>query len=300
MAHDLTTQTPVEIDTELARIWGLIDQAREAIDRIRRDLARKVGYGVRKGELALTGQDRELAETNLALFQDTVAALVAEAQPFNDEYDRRGRWNRYFLVDNVNGHVHRGMGCSTCFPTTRYRWLIDLADCNEAAMIEEWGQMACTVCFPSAPTDPNYNRPSRRDREAQEARAAEKAARQAVKDAKGITDVDGSPLRGEYGVIKTKVAARNELSSAFSSLAWYGLDHPQDFAAKIRHLIPALEAAGVDWRKAATNAVKKVAKEIAAPNPYAHQLSAEQVAETAAKHAVSLAQAQALLQEVVA
>jgi hypothetical protein len=299
MSKDLTTQTPVEIDTELARIWSLIDRADEAIAHIKHDLARKLTYGLRKGELALVGANRELAEANLARYQEALVALRAEAAPFNAEYDRRGRWHRYFLVDNTNGHVHRDMGCSTCFPTTRYKWLIELADCNEDAMIEEWGEMACTVCFPSAPTNPLYNRPSRRDREAQEARAAEKAARQAVKDAKGITDVDGSPLRGEYGVIKTKVAARNELSSAFSSLAWYGLDHPQDFAAKIRHLIPALEAAGVDWRKAATNAIKRTAKEINQPNPYAHQLTAEQVAETAAKQARSLAQAQALLAEVL-
>ena len=48
------------------------------------------------------------------------------------------------------------MDCTTCFPTTQYGWLVNLADCDEDAMIEEWGEMACTVCFPTAPTNPNY------------------------------------------------------------------------------------------------------------------------------------------------
>jgi hypothetical protein len=298
MAHDATNQTPVEIDTELARIWGEIDAVSERMFRIRQDLNRKVAFGPRKGELTLQGVARAQEEAHLEEYQEVKNGLIAEAKPYEAQYMAR-RWNRYFLVTNGNGHVHQDMHCSTCFVTTRYNWLVDLADCPVDAMIEEWGERACTVCFPAAPVNPNYNRPARIDREAREARAAEKAARDAAKAAKGITDVDGSPLRGEYGVIKTKVAARNELSSAFGSLAWYGLDHPSDFAAKIRHLIPALEAAGVDWRKSATNAIKKVAKEIAQPNPYARQLTAEQVAETAAKQARSLAEAQALLEEVI-
>ena len=212
---------------------------------------------------------------------------------------RRGRWNRYFLVKNSNGHVHRGTSCSTCFPDTQYGWLVNLADCDEDAMIEEWGELACTVCFPSAPTNPLYNRPSRRDREAQEARAAEKAARDAAKAAKGIVDLDGSPLKDAHGyTLKTKVAARNELSSCFNSLVYYGLDHPQDFAATIRRLVPALEVAGIDWVKVATNAIKRAVKDSTpeAHNPY--RLTAEQLAEGAAKIAANTAQAQALLEEL--
>lgn len=97
-------------------------------------------------------------------------------------------WNRYFLVTNSNGHVHRGMGCSTCFPTTEYAWLVELADCDEAAMIEEFGEKACTVCFPDAPANPKFHAPGRRDREAQTARDAEKAEKLAAKYAKKLHD----------------------------------------------------------------------------------------------------------------
>lgn len=97
-------------------------------------------------------------------------------------------WNRYFLVTNSNGHVHRGMSCSTCFATTEYAWLVELADCDEAEMIEEFGEKACTVCFPDAPANPHFNGPGRRDREAQAARQAEKDARNEAKAAKRLAE----------------------------------------------------------------------------------------------------------------
>jgi hypothetical protein len=101
---------------------------------------------------------------------------------------QNGCWNRYFLVTNSNGHVHRNTTCSTCFPTTEYRWLVELADCDEDAMIVDYGEKACTVCFPDAPANPKFHGPGRRDREVQAARQAEKDARQAVKDAKRLAD----------------------------------------------------------------------------------------------------------------
>ena len=243
--EDLTTKTPVEIDTVLAenynqqakvqaRIIGLVN----SIERLRRS---KWG----------TPQEIDNAISALQVNRTELQDLIAASAPYQLEYSRRP-WNRYFLVTNGNGHVHRGMDCTTCFRTTQYSWLVDLADCNEDAMIEEWGERACTVCFPSAPVNPLYNRPARIDREAREARAAEKAAKDAAKAAKGITDVDGSPLKDGNGyTLKTKVAARNELSRAIEYIC-YGYSSPE-FPATVRRLVPALDAAGVDWRKAAAN-----------------------------------------------
>jgi hypothetical protein len=98
------------------------------------------------------------------------------------------RWNRYFLVTSSDGHVHRGMNCATCFATTEYGWLPELADCDEDAMIAEFGEKACTVCFPDAPANPAFHAPGSRDREAIEARAAEKAQREAAKFAKRLRE----------------------------------------------------------------------------------------------------------------
>ena len=83
--------------------------------------------------------------------------LKAEVAPFHAEYRRRP-WLRYFLVRQANGHVHREMNCTTCYYDTEYGWLTDLSDCDEAAMVKQYGEKACTVCFPNAPVNPDYIR----------------------------------------------------------------------------------------------------------------------------------------------
>lgn len=256
---DLTAATPAEIDTVLADIWSRIDRERSS----------QWHYEtlVRKGEqgewfYAQAGRIEENRQ-QAAKHKAAADAIQVEADPYEAEYIRRGRWSRYFLVQNNNGHVHRGMHCSTCFMTTQYAWLIDLADCDEAAMIEEWGEKACTVCFPDAPANPAYSRPSKRDQAEQAARQAEKAAKAAAKDAKAIVDVDGQPLRTEYGIIRTKVAARNELSGAIGNIAWYGLGHPSGFQDIARKLAAALRANApeIDVDKVIANALKKARKD---------------------------------------
>lgn len=252
---DLATMTPVEIDTELARIWGETEKVRSWLHS---DLASLTSRWFREA-------DRPATEARIAEREAAIAALRDEARPFEIEYAKRP-WKRYFLVTNGNGHVHRGMGCSTCYPTTLYAWLIDLADCDEAAMIEEWGERACTVCFPDAPVNPLYNRPARVDREAREARAADKAKREADKAAKAITDVDGSPLKDASGwVVRTKVAARNALADAVVSYSYYGASHSYGYPEAIRRLSAALEAAGIDTAPVIARAIKRAAKE-GAPN----------------------------------
>jgi hypothetical protein len=257
---DLTTLTPIEIDTELARLWGEIGATTDRLVRTEGYLA-DARKGVKRG-WTWEARDVDRYEAEIETLAAKLAELRADARPYEAEFTRRGGWLRYFLVTNNNGHVHREMNCHTCFPTTRYAWLIDLADCDEAAMIEEWGEKACTVCFADAPSNPNYNRPARVDREAAEARAKEKADREATKNAKAITDVDGKPLRTNYGTIRTKVAARNELSGAIWNVAWYGT-HPTDFPGDARRLAAALRAGApeIDVAKVAANALKRAKKD---------------------------------------
>ena len=260
---DLTKLTPVEIDTELARLWGEMDR----IDSYRIEYVRRV----RKGEAGDRFYAREIEENRakVAEYGAEIAKLRIEAEPFNDEFTRRGGWHRYFLVTNGNGHVHREMHCHTCYPTTRYAWLIDLADCDEVAMIEEWGEKACTVCFPDAPTNPLYNRPSRRDREAREAREAEKRTREEAKRKKAEAaaeraakaeakkaKVEAEKAAGTYKLTPTE--RRGEAVSAISK-AYYGDDYGANPDwAKVREAAEAAEAAGraAGWK----NAVARVAK----------------------------------------
>jgi len=290
---DTTDMTPVGIDRFLydnyQRQMALENQIKADV-KTERSLVKKLG----DGRISQSNREHLFSiRDRITEAQEARSSLIRDSVPYVVEYNRR-RWNRYFLVTNTHGHVHRNMDCPTCFRDTSYAWLVDLADCDEGAMIEEWGERACTVCFPDAPTHVYYHRPARVDREAQAEREAEKAARQAAKDVKAIKDVDGRLLVVDGYPIRTKVAARNALSQAFQNLAWYG-EHPSDFEGQIRKLVPALQAAGIDWVPVAERAIKKVHKEMNQPNPYAHLLTVDQKNEQMREQAVSMTMATEIL-----
>lgn len=254
---NLTTWTPVQIDTELARIWGEINKAQDQVEAYKAYLAReeKSGHPIRWAGGKSTAE-------YLAEYRAKLQELRIEADPYQDEYVRRGGWLRYFLVSNTNGHVHREMHCSTCFPTTRYNWLVNLADCDEDAMVEEWGELACTVCFPNAPTNPLYNRPSRRDREAQEAKAAEKAEREAKKAIKNLRPEE--QFRGRWGMVTTVAGAKQAIRDAIE-LANYGgpgvahpdAPHAAEEALKATEVLLARGVPQAELDKIVANAKKK-------------------------------------------
>jgi hypothetical protein len=175
---DLTTLTPVEIDTVLSDLWGKIQKWATYLASEKSYLGR-----------ARSDRDRDEIKERMARYQEEIRTLKAEAKPYEDEFDRRP-WLRYFLVTNGNGHVHRGMNCNTCFDTTSYSWLVDLADCDEAAMVAEHGEQACTVCFPEAPTMKGFgdgtSKVARKTAEEKAARVAAKAEREAKKFAKDL------------------------------------------------------------------------------------------------------------------
>jgi len=158
--------------------------------------------------------------------KDEYLAAVTECTRICREIDAldaiygRYLWNRYFLVTNANGHVHRNQSCSSCYPSTEYAWLPELSGCVEAEMITEFGEKACTVCFPDAPANPAFRGPGRRDREAQAARAAEKAAHQAAKDAKNLAP--GQCFRDHMNwKVTTVSAAVKVLRDEIEAKYWY-------------------------------------------------------------------------------
>lgn len=257
MTKPLADQTPAEIDTELARIGGIVQRLQAQKNAARKNVFYYAQQGRMKASDRFKGQVEDI--------EAQIITAQAEGAPFEAEFVRRGGWLRYFLVTNASGHVHRGMDCQTCFASTQYAWLIDLADCNEDEMVRAYGEKACTVCFPDAPANPHFNGPGSRNREAINARQAEKAARQAAKDAKAITALDGSPLLVPYyertEVVSTKIDARNRLSGAVYNLALYGFDHPARFAEIIETLVPVLKANGFDTAKVMAAALKRARKD---------------------------------------
>jgi hypothetical protein len=134
-----TTMTPAEIDA----IWLPL------MERIAAERQHVADY------LALVrdAASYEVARltTKLDEFRARRDAAKREAVPFENEWDRRGGWTRYYLVKNGDGHFHRDTNCSTCFPTTVFGILPQTSGLDDNELVALVGMDACTVCFPSAP-----------------------------------------------------------------------------------------------------------------------------------------------------
>lgn len=171
------TQTPAEIDQQLADLHEALDKARQRLEFAKAEVhysakdkktyrGRYQVWGMTMDEaldaaedIAIEDATRVGNEAQKALDRyeaDTkaVAAVKAEMEPLNDEYNRRGGWTRFFLVPG--GHIHATMGCTTCNNgqyETRFGWLPNLSGKTEKEAVDEHGALLCTVCFPTAPVE---------------------------------------------------------------------------------------------------------------------------------------------------
>jgi hypothetical protein len=153
---DLTQMTPPQVDTIIAGYWAertpLEHRLRRALGEIK-DIENLTperiqyhGWSPRTIASQINHWTAIVDE-----LRPKLAEIKARMAPYQAEYMRR-RWNRYYLVTSSSpGHVHRGMDCSTCYPTTEFQWLVDLAGKSSKEMVAQWGDVACTVCFPEAP-----------------------------------------------------------------------------------------------------------------------------------------------------
>ncbi len=164
------------------------------------------------------------------------AAALAEIDELNKIFRAAGGWNRYFLVTNDNGHVHNGTNCSTCFSTTQYNWLVDLAGADEAEMVQTYGSDACTVCFPSAGALPGWgsSKSQREKQAAKEDRAAKAAARKAEAEVKRLN----TQIREMKGDLRDALASVefSPVSHAHSKRTNYYEDKIATLPAKIANL----------------------------------------------------------------
>lgn len=163
---DTITRNPKQIDKVLSGLYEQAARPQAMAARIRGRIREREEHPTRHG---FGGTVEELRE-ELAGYEEKLSELQAKAAPFEAIYTAKP-WARYFLVIGYDGHVHRGMYCSTCFRTTAFQWLVDLADESMDAMVEKYGEKACTVCFPDAPTSPKWAAAVERDKAAAAAEA---------------------------------------------------------------------------------------------------------------------------------
>lgn len=124
-------------------------------------------------------------------------------------YQRRGAWNRAYLVPD--GHLHKSMDCSTCNKgdtKTKFQWMTDYSAKSEKEIVDAAGYRACTTCYPSAPIGDENTLPSKMMTKEEEARAKEQAERKAelakkkVDAANKAPTASGQPLTARIGRYK--------------------------------------------------------------------------------------------------
>ncbi|MCV7225274.1 hypothetical protein [Mycolicibacterium komossense] len=232
---DLTTKTPPEID---AVIHELGYQRAKLIAHM--EGLHTAAHRARTGRYPDPARAAKL-DAHAAEYAPQIAAVTDQLKPYHDEFDRRGGWTRAYLVQSNGGHVHGSMHCSTCFPRTKFAWLTNYSGQDEVEIVYAAGELACTICYPSAPAEVlnrigEIRRPSDLEREQ---RAADKAARDAERTAAAVVE----PATGKT-LYKTDRAASNAAVAALDSLRWYGTDHPSvdEWEQTVNTAITALAA----------------------------------------------------------
>ena len=191
----VTKEFAVKIDTELSswydKRWDLISKLESAEDTKK---FYEKHYPTRVDEI-------EKAIEKIAVIKSEIYGVNVEIFKLNKIYNQ-DPWTRAFLVLASNGHVHSSMDCNTCFPTTRYNWLVQYSNDDENTIVEDAGQDACTICYPSAPAEV-LNRPSRIVTADKVAKAQAKAERDAKREAKLAKEKANAPTAsGEFLIYK--------------------------------------------------------------------------------------------------
>lgn len=175
----------VETDTQQADLWAEAYRLRGRLGLIAGDLHRHAGhyrqfvsrnrsrwtvgrndFSTATLDMALAriaerlpsmmAWDQQAAQRSLDAKAETETQLDATFAKINELekiWAANGRWNRFFLVTSSAGHIHSGMNCSTCRPTTEFAWLPTVSGLTEVEAVAEHGPTLCSVCFPSAPVE---------------------------------------------------------------------------------------------------------------------------------------------------
>jgi hypothetical protein len=219
MIENIFTASPAEIDSEIARLQGVVagltvaaQHAQHAMDST---FTTEAGYAQARGDYAEAW--------------GKINVLDALISAMEREFVRRGGWARYYVVDNNNGHLHTSTACQNTYETTSWVWMPGMSGLTHAQAVDEGGSLSCLTCFGEFREEIEMGRAPRfetprmvKTREEREAAAAKKAEKNAKATANGITAPDGSPLKDDDGyTIKT---LRSAQIAAVNALEQSGLD----------------------------------------------------------------------------
>jgi len=212
----VTKEFAVKIDTELASWYHKRWDLRSKLDVVNgtKEFYEK-HYPNRVEEIAKS-------QTEIDSIKAELVKINVKIIDLNVIYNR-DPWTRAFLVIASNGHVHSSMDCTTCFPTTRYNWLVQYSNDDESTIVEDAGQDACTICYPSAPAEV-LNRPSRIVTADKIAKAEAKAERDAKKAARIAKEKANAPTAsGEFLTYKEGKWTREIKTERSAIIEWCDL-----------------------------------------------------------------------------
>jgi NTP pyrophosphatase (non-canonical NTP hydrolase) len=162
-------------------------------------------------------QDRlDFSRAQVAEMAPKLAEHDAIVRECDQEYSRRP-WKRYFLTQNSNGHLHSSTRCTTLYDSTVLALIPSVSGFTTEQIWEAVGEVACDVCFKNSPflhAKPKIRLELPEKQRLREKREAARAEREAKKNAKSITNPDGSVLKlsGRYGEkIRTEAEAQRVL-----------------------------------------------------------------------------------------
>lgn len=128
-------------------------------------------------------------------------------------------WNRAWIVPG--GHVHKDVSCHTLYADTTLILCPEVSGMTEDEIVAKAGERACTICYPSAPSE-YFERKSqlmtRDEVEAEALRQQKEAARKAKESSKMTVFLPGEGKEGRNQTYGTVRGARNE---ALRSMDWY-------------------------------------------------------------------------------
>ena len=207
----------VSVDTEIVKLenkqWLAQAKLRQVRDNIINEaygwshpIARQKHYSAQniQDALEISKASDDQYKVNSALanqtksqaLSDTLVEINISISSLQKVWQER-RWSRAFLVVNANGHVHKERSCSTCYETTLFSWRVEYSGSNEIEIVEDAGEMACTVCYPSAPAE-FLNKPTKIITEEQQAKAIRQAEAKVKSDAKKAkAKIASATLSGE-------------------------------------------------------------------------------------------------------
>ena len=266
---DLTTKTPVEIDRELSRQLDLLNNAMYRIDRIDQEikvLDKESAEAPKAERINLCDERQKLTEKT--------QAIMAEIGPGQEEFNRRGGWNRFYMVEG--GHLHLSTSCCSCYSTTQFGWVVDRSGTSYEDIVKVYGEVICTVCIASAPVMKGFGDGTSQLAKLSAAEREQKSDEKAIRAAKKAAAKKKTAQRENVNVIASRILAANKRSmeAAGSVKTWDGNGERID---ALRESVSDLDRLNDRYAPQAQAAIEKLIEE--------HGLGADEILALANKKA---------------